>query len=180
MRFADGRAFAQTVNADGSPGRTLMRGSYITGPAGAPFGFYRRVPATPLATPPPPNLAADPIQPIATVEAVDRAYAISFAGAETVRGYSTYHLRLKPLRDPDLYALRDLWVDQAGSNVARLTYEQPFGSARAQITYDFAPAGTPPAWVIVGISASAGRQHVEQELHDIAFPSTEPDADFGP
>lgn len=157
-----------------------MHGGYITGPAGAPFGFYRRVPATPLATPPPPNLAADPIQTIATVQAVDRAYAISLVGTETVRGYVTMHLKLRPLRDPDLYPLRDLWVDQTTSNVVRLTYEQPFGPARAQITYDFAPSGVPPAWVIAAISASAGRQHVEQELGDISFPTTEPDADFTP
>lgn len=180
VRLADGRAFAQTLNADGSPGRTLMHGGFITGPAGAPLGFYRRLPTTPLSATPPPNFAPDPLQTIASVQAIDKAYAMTLAGTETIGSYTTNHLRLQPLRDPDLYPLRDLWVDQASSQVVRLTYDQPFNGKRAQIRYDLAPVGAPPAWVIVAISAQAGRERVAQTLHDVSFPASEPPEDFMP
>lgn len=178
LRLADGRGFVETVKSDGSPGRVLMHGGYVVGPANAPFGFYRRLPTTPLAATPPPNLLADPLQTIATVQAVDRAYAITLAGPETIDGRVTDHLRLRALRDPDIYPLRDLWVDHASSQVVRLVYEQSFEGKRAQIRYDLAPLGTPPIWVIVSIYASAGREHISQVLHDITFPPSAPATDF--
>jgi len=187
VRLADGRTYAQTVGPEGS--QELMRGGYITGPAGAPFGFYRRVPTAATEPPsPPPNLAPDPLGTIATVQAVDKAYDVTLVGSEIIDGRDSYHLQLRPLRDPDRYPLRDLWVERSGFEVVRLTYEQPFGgpSTRARIHYDFAPIGTPPVWTIVHIDAeattkklfSAETQSVSEDLRDITFPTSEPSEYF--
>jgi hypothetical protein len=175
VRLADGRTMAQTIDANGKPGSVLLRDGFIFGPAGAPFGFYRRTPALGVAMPsPPPNLAADPIGTITTVTAVDRAYDITLAGTETVRGYTCWHLRLRPLRDPQQYRLRELWIDEASYEVVRLVYAQPFNATTAMVTYDFAPAGAQNVWSIVHIAADAGSQHVDEDLDDITFPANAP------
>ena len=189
IRLADGRTFAQTLTTDGRPGVVLLRGGFAYGPAGAPFGFYRRAPqpgATPAAVPP--NLAADPIATIAVVQAVDRAYDITLAGTEMIATRACYHLRLRPLRDPLLYPLRDLWVDTSTYDVVRLNYAQPFNETTANVTYDFAPAGPQSIWSIVHIEAQATvhglfTAHVErvsEDLQNIAFPPSEPDEYFSP
>jgi hypothetical protein len=189
VRFADGRTYAHTVAEDGRPAVVLLRGGYIVGPAGAPLGFYRRAPLPgATAAPPPPNLAADPIATIATVSAVDRAYDITLAGVVTVRGRPCYHLRLRPLRDPQKYPLRDLWVDTATDDVVRLTYVWPYNDITADVTYDFARIGPSAVWSIVHIEAQAIEHrlfttHVErvsEDLQNIEFPSSEPDSYFSP
>jgi hypothetical protein len=192
IRLADGRTYAHTLARDGSASRVLMRGGYVVGPAGAPFGFFRRTP-TPGAPPQPapPNLVADPIETIdtiATVSAVDRAYDITLAGIETLGARRCYHLRLRPLRDPVSYPLRDLWIDTASDDVVRLTYAQPFNATTAAVVYDFAPAGAQSFWSIVHIEASASvralfsshTDRVSEELHDIEFPPSEPAEYFDP
>jgi hypothetical protein len=158
-----------------------MRGGYITGPAGAPLGFYRRWPPadTPQGTPPP-DLADDPLRTIATVTAVNAAYRVAIAGNETIDGVDTTHLTLEPLRDPAAYPLRDLWIARSDDEVVRLTYSFPFKRSTALITYDFAPVGKPPVWSIVKIAASAGGETISEELRDIAFPTDEPQSDFTP
>jgi len=189
VRLSDGRTFAQTIDANGRPGAVLLRGGYIVGPAGAPFGFYRRAPVPgATAAPSPPNLAEDPIAPIATVTAVDRAYALTLAGTENIGTRACYHLRLRPLRDPQSYPLRDLWVDTSTYDVVQLTYVWPYNNTTADVTYDFAPVGPQAIWAIVHIQAQAVSHglfttHVErvsEDLQDITFPPTEPDADFIP
>jgi hypothetical protein len=179
VRLSDGRAYAQTASSGSAAPLTLMRGGYITGPAGAPLGFYRRLPesdAPQIATPP--DLADDPLQTIATVTAVDVAYRITFAGYETIDGVDTVHLVLEPVRDPAAYPLRDLWIARGDYEVVRLGYALPFKRSTALITYDFAPVGTPPVWSIVHIAASAGRETIGEELREIAFPSDEPQSYF--
>lgn len=189
VRFADGRTFAQTLTADGRPGTVLLRGGYAVGPAGAPFGFYRRAPAqgaTPVPTPP--NLAEDPIQTIAVVHAVDRAYTITYAGTTTIGAHTCYHLRLRPLRDPQRYALRELWIDTMTYDVVRLIYVWPYNDIFANVTYDFAPAGPAGVWSIVHIDAQATSrglfsthvEHVSEDLQNITFPISVPDEDFLP
>lgn len=175
VRLADGRSFAQTIDANGKPGSVLLRDGYIFGPAGAPFGFFRRAPEPGATAPPaPPNLAPDPIGTIATATAVDRAYAIDLAGTETLGAYTCWHLRLRPLRDPQHYPLRELWIDQASYEVVRLVYAWPFNATTATITYDFAPAGAQRIWSIVHIAAQSGSQHVSEDLEDITFPQEAP------
>jgi hypothetical protein len=189
VRLRDGRTFAQTLGADGRPETVLLRGGYAFGPAGAPLGFYRRAPA-PGATlaPTPPNLAADPIQTIAVVKAVDRAYDITYVGVATLDAHTAYHLHLRPLRDPQQYPLRELWVDTTTYDVVRLTYVWPYNTITANITYDFAPAGAQSIWSIVHIDAEATShglfsthtEHVSEDLQHIDFPPSAPDDDFEP
>jgi hypothetical protein len=179
VRLSDGRTYAQTVAADGATPLTLMRGGYITGPAGAPLGFYRRLPeAETSQSALPPDLAEDPLRTIATVTAVDVAYRIAFAGNETIDGVDAAHLVLEPVRDPAAYPLRDLWIARDNYEVVRLTYALPFKRSIALITYDFAPIGAPTVWSIVHIAASTGRETISEELREIAFPSDEPQSYF--
>ena len=189
MRLRDGRTFAQTLDADGRPGIVLLHGGYAFGPAGAPLGFYRRTPAQgELALATPPNLAADPMQTIAVVKAVDRAYDISYIETTTIGAHSVYHLRLRPLRNPQQYPLRELWVDTTTYDVVRLTYVWPYNDTTASVTYDFAPVGPEKLWSIVHIDAQATShglftthtEHVSEDLHDITFPANVPDEDFLP
>jgi hypothetical protein len=179
LRLSDGRVYAQTVAGPNATPTPLERGGYITGPAGAPLGFYRRLPQTgTLQATPPPDLADDPLRTIANVTAVDVAYRIALAGYETVDGIETAHLTLVPIRNPANYPLRDLWVARKNDEVVRLTYALPYKRATAQITYDFAPVGKPPIWTIVRIAASAGGEAVSEDLRDVAFPADEPDSYF--
>jgi hypothetical protein len=189
VRLRDGRTFAQTLTPDGRPGTVLLHGGYAFGPAGAPLGFYRRAPVQgATAAPAPPNLAADPMQTIAVVHAVDRAYDVSYVDTVTIGTRSVYHLRLHPLRDPQQYPLRELWVDTTTNDIVRLTYAWPYNNTTAAITYDFAPVGAQNIWSIVHIDAQATShglfsthtEHVSEDLHDIAFPASVPDDDFEP
>jgi hypothetical protein len=189
VRLSDGRTFAQTLDAQGRPATVLVHGGYAFGPAGAPLGFYRRAPMPGATTAPtPPNLAADPIETIAVVKAVDRAYDISYVETTTIGAHTVYHLRLRPLRDPQQYPLRELWVDTTTYNVVRLTYAWPYNNTTASITYDFAPVAPENIWSIVHIDAQAIShgfftthvEHVSEDLHDIAFPASVPDEDFEP
>jgi hypothetical protein len=189
VRLADGRAYAHTIAQSSRPAMVLMRGGFIAGPAGAPLGFYRRVPV-PGQTPPasPPNLAPDPLQTIATVAAVDRAYDVRLVAIENIGNRPAYHLTLRPLRDSELYPLRELMVDTANDRIVRLTYAQPFNGTTATVHYDFAAAGSQGIWTIVHIDAEATTrslftskvQRVSEDLHDIAFPKSEPPEDFQP
>lgn len=179
VRLSDGRAYAQTVPVEGTAPLPLMHGGYITGPDGAPLGFYRRLPdsAAPQS-PPPPDLADDPLKTIAAVSAADVAYRIALAGNETIAGVESAHLTLKPLRDPVAYPLRDLWIARDSYQVVRLTYALPFRRSVALITYDFSPVGKPPVWSIVHIAAVSGGETVAEELREIAFPPNEPPSYF--
>jgi hypothetical protein len=181
VRLSDGRTYAQTVAAGGVAPLTLMRGGYITGPAGAPLGFYRRLPASDAQrTAPPPDLTDDPLRTIATVTALDVAYRITIAGNESIDGIDTTHLVLEPLRDAETYPLRDLWIARNDYEVVRLTYALPFKRSDALITYDFAPVGKPPLWSIVHVAASGGGEAISEELRAIAFPPDEPQSYFVP
>jgi hypothetical protein len=58
----------------------------------------------------------------------------------------------------------------------------------ADITYDFAAVGPQAIWTIVHIQAEAVThgflashvEHVSEDLQNITFPASEPDADFTP
>lgn len=188
VRMSDGRTIARGLNPGGGYAETLMRGGYITGPAGAPLGFYRKMPspgATPL-----PDLAPDPIAlpVIATIQATTRAYAISWDGMETIDGHVCHHLTLRPLRNPDEYPLRALWVDATTFEVIQLTYARPFEGMQALVNYRFASVGPNGIWTIVHIDATAdshaflatSHQSISADLEDIAFPQQEPEDDFIP
>jgi hypothetical protein len=182
VRTADGRSFAQTIGSDGSRGAVLLHGGTMMGPAGAPFGFYRRtpLPGSPMQVPAPSSSSGDPVSTIASVTAVDRAYDVALAGTVTVGAEPCYRLRLRPLRDPQFYPLRELLVEHDTYRIDGLTYAQPFNGSFANVDYEFMAVGPQHYWTIVHIDATAGREHVSQDLQDIAFPPTAPAADFTP
>jgi hypothetical protein len=66
---------------------------------------------------------------IVTVRAVNRAYDISLAGIESVAGSDAYHLRLVAMRDPKVFRLRDLWIDDSSYRVLRLQTQGNFQNA---------------------------------------------------
>lgn len=69
----------------------------------------------PRATPiPSPSPSATPaLREIATVVGWLHFYDITLAGIEDVDGSPAYDLKLRPLREPHKYRLRELWVDKA-------------------------------------------------------------------
>jgi hypothetical protein len=138
----------------------------------------RSVPTGNAAPSPPPNFAPDPLRTIASVTAIDYAYRVQNLGQEIVGGIEAFHLELAPLRKPDLYPLRDLWVAVDSYQIIRLVYERPFQRTTARITYDFGQVGTPPIWTIVHIAASTPHESVSESLDEIAFPTSEPDSLF--
>lgn len=191
VRTSDGRTYAQTLPAAGAPAKVLLRGGYITGPADTPLGFYRALPSNGSPPPsPPPNLAPDPLETIATVTANARVYDVRLAGEESVGGRTCYHLVLRPLIAPDRYPLRELWVDTGSFEVVQLTYERPYDAehTRASVRYRFAPVGTNQVWAIVHIEADAvirrpfstTIERVADDLSDISFPRSAPDWYFEP
>jgi hypothetical protein len=191
IRNSDGRTFAQTVPANGGAPKVLLRGEFITGPAGTPLGFYRVIPASgsPPASPPP-NLAPDPLQTIATVTANSHAYDIALAGEEIVDGRRCYHLKLHPRTQPEQYPLRDLWVEVSSFEVVALTYARPYDERDiwATVSYHFAPIGPARIWTIVHIEAEAVErglltsktERVADDLGDITFPAKVPAWYFEP
>ena len=191
VRNSDGRTFAQTVPSNGGAGIVLLRGAYITGPAGTPLGFYRVIPNTTSPAPsPPPNLAPDPLQTIATVTANSHAYDITLAGEESVGGRRCYHLTLRPRTDPERYPLRELWIEDSGLQVVQLAYARPYveRDTWATVVYRFAPIGPAQIWAIVHIEAvavahgllSSRRERVADDLSDIRFPAAVPSWYFEP
>jgi hypothetical protein len=191
VRASDGRTYAQTLPAGGTPPKVLLRGGYITGPADTPLGFYRTLPDGQSPPPsPPPNFALDPLETIATVTTNAHVYDIRLTGEESIDGRTCYHLALRPLIAPDRYPLRELWVDASSFEVVQLTYERPYDAehARASVRYRFAPIGRNRVWAIVHIEADAAvhqlfstkTERVADDLSDISFPSSVPDWYFEP
>jgi MucB/RseB N-terminal domain len=188
VRSSDGRTFAQTLPANGEAGSVLLRGAFITGPAGTPLGFYRALPNGSSPTTPPPNLAADPLQTIATVTAHSHAYDVALAGEENIGGRKCYHLSLVPRADSHRYPLRDLWVEESSFKVVQLTYARPYDERDtwASVRYRFAPIGPSHVWTIVHIEAeavihgflSSRIEKVSDDLTDISFPGSAPESYF--
>ena len=190
MRKSDGRTFAQTAPSNGSAGKVLLRGAYITGPAGTPLGFYRVLTNGSAPPSPPPNLAPDPLQTIATVTANSHAYDIAWRArrASTVGDPTISSCTLGP--SPSVIPLRDLWVEESSFEIVALTYARPYDERDtwASVSYRFAPIGPARVWAIVHIEAEAvvhgllsGKtERVADDLSDISFPTTVPAWYFEP
>lgn len=78
-------------------------------------------PAKPKPRPSPTGLPE-----IADVHAVARDYDITLAGVESIDGHADYHLKLRPLRAPKRYRLRDLWIDERTNFTDRLVSDGNF------------------------------------------------------
>jgi hypothetical protein len=185
VRMSDGRTFAQAISLSGDAAKILLHGGYITGPVGTPLGFYRTLPDDNTQPTPPPNLAPDPLQTIATVTASGHVYDVKLSNAETIEGRLCFHLTLRPQLDPDRYPLRELWVDESTFQVAQLIYERPYDEkhARAIVLYRFAPIGPGHIWAIIHIEAQATvrklfstkTERVSDDLTGLSFPPSAPD-----
>jgi len=95
---------------------------------------------TPVATPGLPQPVGTPLRELVRVEAVARDYHIELAGTERVRDTDTYHLTLTPLRDPRVYRLRDLWIDEDSYATVQLALAglfdgKPYDAARWLVSY---------------------------------------------
>jgi len=67
-----------------------------------------------------PDPQATPLREITHVEIAPREYQVEIVGNEQVMDVATIHLRLTPLRDPDIHRLRDLWLDPATDRTVQL------------------------------------------------------------
>jgi hypothetical protein len=58
-----------------------------------------------------PAAANSPLKTIASVDVVRRHYVIELNGTTLVDAHQDYDLRLRPVRDPGAYRLREVWID---------------------------------------------------------------------
>ncbi|HEY1976233.1 MAG TPA: hypothetical protein VGG89_06810 [Candidatus Baltobacteraceae bacterium] len=136
-----------------------------------------------------------PLKTIAHVVAYGPpSYAFAAAGStgsaaavsmETVDGHLCYHLRLRPLSDPQRHNLRDLWIDTTTFDLWKATFDGSYRpvplapSSPSTFTSIFAPIGQ--YWIV-------SRQHwtwtdaadevfddINMEVNKIVFPSALPD-----
>jgi hypothetical protein len=117
-----------------------------------------------LATPSP-----APLVELGRVVTVNRTYAVTYNGIERVRDTDTYHLSLKPLRDPRANKLRELWADTQTFDVVRLEVSgvdalEPLGPDAARIDL----ATVDGRRVIARIAALEALQGY-REVHHLVF-----------
>lgn len=96
---------------------------------------------------------------IASVLAGGRAYSIRLQGIEPIAGHPDFHLALTPLREPQKYRLRDVWIDERTYRTDRLRSEGNFvdgGTASVMWTADF--------------RTIAGAQYLSEERTDAPLP----------
>ncbi|HTA39913.1 MAG TPA: hypothetical protein VK760_12595 [Candidatus Acidoferrales bacterium] len=62
---------------------------------------------------PTPSPEGTGLKTIAVVSAAQHEYTVRLDGDETIDGATFEHLTLRPLRDPNRFRLRELWVDSA-------------------------------------------------------------------
>lgn len=74
-------------------------------------------------------VGASNLRTIATVTAVGRIYDVSLLGTQTLGGFYTYHLRLRPTLHPDRYRIRELWVDAYTYQIVQLQIQGNFTNA---------------------------------------------------
>lgn len=108
VRISDGRYLAQVLRSDGTAGAVLVRGGDLVGPAGAPFGFFRRTPLPGSALAAAPVPASDPREYPLRALLVDRAsfeivgltYAQPFNAS-----FATVHYRFAPIGPAHVWTL---------------------------------------------------------------------------
>jgi hypothetical protein len=89
---------------------------------------------------PEPKPSATPLKEIGSVQAYTRDYDVRLLGEETLRYGDAYHLKLTPLRDPQVFRLRDLWVgktDYATQQmvIAGIFHGRPYDSVPWTVIY---------------------------------------------
>ncbi len=128
----------------------------------------------------------EPLKTIAHVVAyAPPNYSIDLAGIEPVENHPCYHMRLRPLSDPQRHNLRELWVDTTTYDLWKARFDGSYRplpmapSSPTSFTSIFGPAG--PYWIV-------SRQHwtwtdvqadifidINMEVNKIVFPAALPD-----
>lgn len=114
------RALTQQVNHDPPPtdflGIPFLKPNYT-------FGLVReRIPASSSSD------APSTLRVIGSTSSKSRLYAVELLGIESAGGARAYHLKLRPLREPAKYRIRDMWVDIANYKVLQLATDGNFTS----------------------------------------------------
>jgi hypothetical protein len=65
---------------------------------------------------------------------------VRLVGEETLRYADTYHLKLTPLHDPQIFRLRDLWVTKTDYATVQMTIDgifhgRPYDAVRWTVSY---------------------------------------------
>jgi len=79
----------------------------------APYYFFGLASPQPQANDGDSDALTDGPKIIGRVGTQERVYDIAFVGTEDVGGEACDHLRLRPLRDPRRYLIRDLWLAES-------------------------------------------------------------------
>jgi hypothetical protein len=92
------------------------------------------------APPRSPQSNPEKLKTIAEVVVAHRQYVITFDGTQMLDGHPDYHLLLRPVTDPGMYRLREIWIDTSTFAVDRLITDGNFtagelGGVRWQIDY---------------------------------------------
>lgn len=153
-----------------------------------PFAWSLRS-SNPVATsqqPGQPDVASG-LKTIASVEAIaNPPYRFELVGTEDIDGHATYHLRLRPVRDPKRYNLMDLWVGTTDFDLWRAAYLGSYTyrnlASPSYVSVDFKPVSgywlssrVIFTYVANGIADGGPNLLVSEVLLDtIAFPETLP------
>lgn len=121
-----GQSETTTVDANKKDASPDYLGVPLLNPA---YAFGLDTAPEPRETPGDITSARSSPKSIVTVTAVNRAYNIALAGIENIDGTDAYHLELEPLRDPKVFRLRDLWIDDSTYHVLRLQTQGNFMNA---------------------------------------------------
>lgn len=71
------------------------------------------------------------LKTIADVRSSNADYSVVMSGIEAVNGEEIYHLQLAPLRSPQQYRIRDLWVDAKTGATLKMTVATNFQAPKA-------------------------------------------------
>lgn len=147
LRTADHWCKTRELDSD-SPQPVTSIGPSCVGPGTSPLGFN-------IAAQYPHSTQIDPfvsdLRTIASVHAIH--YEVTLSGEEPIDGHRCYHLLLRPLGNPDYYPLRAVWVDEATSDVRKLTYAMHQNGWSGAIDYSFEPYPPNDTWWISQITA---------------------------
>jgi hypothetical protein len=92
------------------------------------------------------------LRTIASVDVIRRRYIINLNGTATVDGHEDYDLRLRPVRDPGAYRLREVWIDT-----------QTFATDRLESQGNFVTGGmTGVPWTVT-FRQSDGAPYIQSE-----------------
>lgn len=116
------------------------------------------------------------LKTIAVVEATLVDYRMHLVGTEVIESHVTDHIRLEPVRNPQKYNLRDLWIDAQTFDLRRATFvfwgDDSLRNG-ASITADFGPAQQ--YWIVVRSSWCTVRYDFKLTTIRVVTPSTLPD-----